>query len=133
MQLKDVIKTCCQMGQIEVPSEIFSDETDYRDDVTANRVVLCCNLALTQLHWQLNGDASPRRLYELNDEVVLPANSDQTASLIEEIYCFGVLSEYFLQTQDFSCFKLWNERFQSALETLRLSKNYKPLPTGRWI
>ena len=136
MQLKEILQTCAKMGQIEIPDQVFSGEQDYRSDPAANRLAFCCNLVLLQLHWQVNKDSTPIRADELKNTVKLPmvACGDRLVPFITaEIFCLGVLAEYFLQIEDFPRFKTWNERYENALTAARLEKNYKQMPVGRWI
>ena len=133
MQLKDLMERCSQMGQLEIPKEFLTGDADYKNNDTAIHLVFCCNMVLSSLCFQFSKSTEPTCLVALTDQVVLPSVTEWDSREVEQALCFAVLAEYFLQVQDFPCFKVWNERAEQALANLRLIKHYKPLPTGRWI
>lgn len=134
--LMELFEFCSLKGQLPVPSEVFSGETDYRSDPVCKRLAYCSTIILAQLYWTLrSGEDVPNTFDDVFAPIELPfknAQSPKFEIMAKEIFCQGVLAEYFLQTQDYARFKVWNDRFETSLANLRLADGGK-LPVGRWI
>ena len=135
LTLKDVVDTCSQIGQITLETDNSTRLPTYKD-ADALRLTSCCKSVLTELYAQFTPSVAVEMPAELADEVVLPykqKNGEKTPLLTAETLCHGVLAEYFFQMQDYTCFKVWNERFENAITNLRLSKPRKRMPKRGWI
>lgn len=128
MLLKNVVETCDKMGQLGVAQEVYLDQWCYTEDPVSARVAFCCNLLLKRLYQIFAKGAEPSEIVDWHDEVTLPV-----PEISFEMFCHGVLAEYFFQTQDYACFDLWNARFEAELEDIRLKTGGGVLPVGRWI
>ncbi|MCM1290289.1 MAG: hypothetical protein NC132_04570 [Corallococcus sp.] len=128
MVLSEIIKKCCGLGRIEISDEVIGGETDGNPVAEYVRLRFCCNLLVCDLYRKFGKEPPAVRFEAFNDSVPLPDKA-----LSEETFCFGVLAEYFLQIEDLPRYSVWNDRYESALENLRLCKRRKTMPVGRWI
>ncbi len=122
-----VAEACDQMGQLGVTKEVYQDLRYFTEDEVCVRIALCYDLVMKRLYQLYDKGADFAEIRDWLDEVVFPSTD-----ITLEILCHGILAEYFLQTQDFVCCKMWDDRFESELAALRLKKG-GTLPVGRWI
>lgn len=127
MQFNEIARICDQLGQLGVAREVYEGEWNFTEDPVCLRLDLCYNFLRKRLY---DAYGKTQEFFEIHDwygEVLLP-----TTEISVETFCHGILAEYFLQVQDFVCYKVWNERYENALADLRLKRGGN-LPVGRWI
>lgn len=126
MEIKQIAKKCNTMGQLNIPDSELESSFYSISDRTCKHLVFCCELVLHRLYEQFQPDTNIDELPILAVDVVLPTD------ISCEVFCFGVLAEFFFQIKDYVNFKMWKNRFDTALEDIRLKRG-GTLPVGRWL